>query len=199
MREEKLEMRNKIRDGKGERRNERGEIILNSQFSNLKSSKGFTFIELILYMAIMTFIISSLVPFAWNIIGTGAKSATQQEVFSSARYVSERIKYEIRDASGINSVAATSISLSNSNAAKNPTIIDLSGGKIRVKYGASSAVNINSTDTTVSSLAFTNYTSGDNKTKNIQFTFTLQSNYSTTRQEYIETTSIRGDAEVRSN
>lgn len=165
----------------------------------MHNQKGFTLIELILYMAIVAFILGSLVTFAWNIIGTQAKSATEQEVFSSARYVSERIKYEIRDASGINSVTPTSISLANSVVSKNPTVIDLSGGKVRIKYGASGVVNLNSTDTNVSSLVFTNYTSGDNKTKNIQFTFTLQSNYSTSRQEYIETTSIRGDAEVRSN
>lgn len=166
---------------------------------NMKNQNGFTFIELILYLAIVTLVIGALVPFTWNIIGAGAKSATQQEVFSAARYVSERIKYEIRDASGINSVAPTSISLSNSNVSKNPTIIDLSAGKVRVKYGSSAAVNLNSTDTNVSSLVFTNYTSGDNKTKNIQFTFTLQSNFNTARQEFIETTSIRGSAEVRSN
>lgn len=160
---------------------------------------AFTLIELLIYLAIVTVVVGALVVFAWNIIGAGAKSATEQEVFSAALYVSERIKAEIRDASGINSVTATSISLANSNAAKNPTIIDLSAGKIRVKYGAAAAVTINSTDTNVSSLVFTNYTSGDNKTKDIQFTFTLQSNFSTTRQEFTETTALRSAAEVRSN
>lgn len=173
--------------------------ILPGIIFNMINKQGFTFIELILYLAIVSIILAALIPFAWNIIGTGAKSAAEQEVFSAARYVSERIKYEIRDASGINSVAATSISLANTNASKNPTVIDLAVGKVRVKYGASTVTNLNSTDTNVSSLFFTNYTSGDNKTKNIQFTFTLQSNFNTVRQEYAETTSIRGAAEVRSN
>lgn len=161
--------------------------------------KAFTFIELILYIGIVTIVISALVPFAWNIIGTGAKSATSQEVFSAARYISERIKYEIRNASGINSVAPTSISLASSDSAKNPTIIDLSSGKVRVKYGVSTAININSINTNVSSLAFTNYTSGDSKTKNIQFAFTVDGNFPSSRTEYKETTSITGAAEVRSN
>ncbi|MEI6326750.1 MAG: prepilin-type N-terminal cleavage/methylation domain-containing protein [Candidatus Roizmanbacteria bacterium] len=161
--------------------------------------KGFTFIELVLYLAIVTTVMGALVLFAWRIIGSGAKSATEQEVFSAARYASERIKYEIRNASGVNSVASNSISLASTNGAQNPTVIDLSGGKIRVKYGASAAININSTDTNVSSLTFTNYSSLDNKTKNIQFSFTLDSNYNTVAQEYVESTSIRGDAELRSN
>lgn len=165
----------------------------------MKREKGFTFIEMILYVAIVSIVVSALIPFAWSVIGTGAKSSVQQEVFSTARYVSERIKYEIRDASGINSVGTTAISLSNSNAAKNPTIIDLVAGNIRVKYGSSGAVNLNSTDTTISNLVFNNYTSGDNKTENIQYSFTVDSNYATIRSEYAETTSIRGAAEVRSN
>lgn len=160
---------------------------------------GFTFIELLLYMAIVTIVLSSLVPFAWNIIGAAAKSNTEEEVFSQSRYISERIKYEIRNASGINSVSATSISLANSVAAQNPTVIDLSGGNVRIKQGAGATTNLNSPDVAISSLTFTNNTSGDNKTKNITFVFTLNANYGTAGQEYIETTSIRSSAEVRSN
>lgn len=160
---------------------------------------GFTLIELLLYVAIVSLVVSALIPFAWNVIEGGVKSTTEQEVFSNARFVSERIKSEIRNASGINSVAATSISLAEFNSSVNPTIIDLSGGKIRITQGAGSPVNLNSNDTTVSSLTFTNYTSADNKTKNIQFNLTMQSNFNQTRQEYQQNISVEGDGELRSN
>ncbi len=81
----------------------------NSQYK--LNNKGFTFIELILYVAIVAIMMTALIPFAWNAIEGGVKSATEQEVFSQARYVSERIKYEVRNASSINSVTATQISL----------------------------------------------------------------------------------------
>jgi type II secretory pathway pseudopilin PulG len=166
-----------------------------------KRSQGFTYIELILYIAILTIIMSSLIPFAWNIIEGGAKNTTEQEVFANARYISERIKYEIRNASGINSVSTNQISLSSADSASNPTIISLSSGNVMIQKGAGSAVALNSSDTTISSLTFTNYTSADNKTKNIQFTFTLTDNYTNAgvRQEYNATTSVEGSAEVRSN
>lgn len=160
---------------------------------------GFTLIELILYIAIVTIVISALIPFGWAIIGSGAKSSTQQEVFSNARFISERIKYEIRNASGVNSVTASSISLANFNATLNRTIIDISGGKIRIKQGTNPTIDLNSADTTANSLTFTNYTSTDNKTKNIQFNFTLQSNFNQTRQEYQQTVTVQGDGEIRSN
>lgn len=164
-----------------------------------KQNKGFTLIELILYIAILTIMMNALIPFAWNIIQAGAKSSTEQEVFSTARYVSERIKYEIRNASGINSVSANSISLTELVAANNPTVIDLSANQVRIKLGASSPVVLNSTNTKVTDLTFTNYTSSDNKTKNIDFTLTVTGNYSSAGQEYTDSTSLRASAEVRSN
>lgn len=163
--------------------------------------KGFTFIELIIYVAIVSIVMTALIPFAWNVIEGGTKSATQQEVFANARFISEKIRYEIRNSIGINSVSASSISLVTSIAGTNPTIIDLSGGNVRIKQGAGSTISLNSTDTRISSLIFTNYTSGDNKTKHIGFTLTVNANYTGAgaRQEYNESTTIESSAEVRSN
>jgi type II secretory pathway pseudopilin PulG len=161
---------------------------------------GFTFIELLLYLAIVTIMMTALIPFAWNIIEAGVKNSTEQEVFSNARYISEQLKYQIRNASGINSVAATQISLATSISNTNPTIIGLSGSNLTMKQGAASPINLNSQNASISALTFTNYTSGDNKTKNIQFTFTVSASYSASkRQEYNDSTAIESSAEVRSN
>lgn len=160
---------------------------------------GFTLIELILYIALIVTILSAIVPFVWNTIQTGVKSAVQQEVNSNARYISERIKYEVRNATGVNSVTATSISLSTSVVATNPTVIDLSGGNIRIKQGTGTTVNLNSANTVINSLTFTNFTSADNKTKNIQYVMTVAASFGAARQEYQDSLVIEGDAEVRSN
>lgn len=165
------------------------------QFNN----RGFTFIELILYISIVTIMLTAIIPFAWNVIEGGAKSSVEQEVFSQARYVSERLKYEIRNANSINSVNSPINTIDLNTPTNATTVIDLSGGKIRIKYGVATAIPLNSDDTTASSLTFTNYTSGDNKTKHIGFTFTIASNYSGARQEFKETITLRSSAEVRSN
>jgi type II secretory pathway pseudopilin PulG len=163
--------------------------------------KGFTFIELLIYISIVTMMMVTLIPFAWNIIGSGAKSATQQEVIANARYMSERLKYEIRNASGIASVSANRISLVSSNSATNPTVIALSGGNLTIAFASGSAVNLNSQKASVSALTFTNYTSTNSATKHIQFVFTVNANYpgAGQRQEYKTSTTIEGSAEVRSN
>lgn len=163
--------------------------------------KGFTLIELILYIAIVTILLNALVPFAWNMIEGGVKSATGQEVFTQGQYVADRITFEIRNASDINSVSSTQISLATANPATNPTIISLNAGVINLKQGSAPPIALNSANTTISSLNFTNYSSSDGNTKNIQFIFTIKANYSGagTRQEYNASVQMEGSAEVRSN
>ena len=63
--------------------------------------RGFTFVELLLYIAIVGTIFSSLVPFAWNVIEGGVKSSEDQEVGSQARLIMEKIKSEVRNAKSI--------------------------------------------------------------------------------------------------
>lgn len=161
--------------------------------------QGFTFIELLLYVGIIALVMGSLVPAAWEMIGGQAKSNSNSEMYAQMRKISDRIKYEIRNASGITTVTATSISLASATAANNPTVIDQAGQFLRIKQGAGPTVNLNSPDNTISGLIFTDYTSGDNKTKNIQFVFTLSQNYPSGRQEFVGFTTVEGDAEIRSN
>ncbi len=169
--------------------------IQNSEF---KIDAGFTFIELILYVSIVTLMLTAIVPFGWNAIVSATKSSVQQEVYSQARFLSERLKYEIRNASGITSVGTNSISLTNFSP-DTSTLIDLDSGKIRINKNGAGAVNLNSDDTNVTSLTFTNYTSSDNKTKHIEFNFTISTSYTGARQEFKESVTIQGSGEVRSN
>ena len=165
-----------------------------------QNNTGFTLLELIIYMALVAMMMSYLTPLAWNMILGSKKVVTQQELSTQARFVAERIKQEIRNASGITTVSASSITLTSTVSAKNPTVIDISSGKIRVKWGTSPAINLNSNDTTVPSLTFTNYSTTANTTsKHIGFSFTLNTNYGSQRKDYFQTVTIRSSAEVRSN
>ena len=166
--------------------------------STIKNGAGFTLIELILYVSILTIMLSAIIPFAWDVIGSSAKSATQQEVNTQARYVSERIKYEIRRASEITAVTPTSLNLTNFSP-DTTTVIDILYEKIRINKNGGGEINLNSDNTTISSLTFTDYRSADSKTKNIQFTFTLNSLFGSAGQKYTATTTIESDAEMRSN
>src|SRR5258708_24655199 len=119
-----------------------------SFFQKIQRHRGFTLIELILYLGIVTMLMTAIIPFACNIIEGGVKSATNHEIFTQGQYVADRITYEIRNASGINYVNPAQISLATTNPATNPTIISLNSGVINIQQGTSSPYAINSHNTT---------------------------------------------------
>ena len=175
--------------------------IQNSKFKIQNFNQaGFTLIELILYIVLVTIMLSTLIPFAWNVIEGGVKVTVEQEVYSQARYLSERIKKEIRDASTATCTSATVLTLTNSVAAKSPTTITLASNAVSITQGTQipSSVRLHSNDTLVSASGnfCTTYT-GTN-TDNVQISFTIADNYSgTTRQEYNESLNVQFSAETR--
>lgn len=161
---------------------------------------GFTLIEAILYVAIVSLVLTALIPFGWTVIETGSQSAVEQEVSGNARYISERILYEIRNSLGINNVSSTQIVLCETSGAcaTSPTTITYSTPNVTIQNKGASAVNLNSNDTTISSLTFTNNTSGTS-TKNISFVFTAKQKYTGARYDFSYSTTVQSSAEVRSN
>ena len=64
--------------------------------------KGFTFIELILYTAIVSTVLGSVIPFAISVIQGSAKSEIRDQVNTSASLISAFISSRIKNATGIN-------------------------------------------------------------------------------------------------
>jgi len=171
--------------------------------------KGFTLIEVLLYIAIVTIIMSAFIIFAWNAVILGAKNNTQQELFAQGRIVSERILSEIRNATDINTGtsnfdvdlatnATYQLSIADT-APNNPTIFTVVSGTLMVKQGAAAAIALHSTTIKVTSLVFTNYSSSDGKTKNVGYVLTLAQTSTSASQEYKGTITLDSSAEVRSN
>ena len=96
-------------------------------------------------------------------------------------FVSEKIKSEIRKATAITSAFGSTLVLGE-------TTFDLMNGKIRIN-----GVNLNSDDTTISNLVFTNLVTG------VKYSYTVSSNFGQSRKEYQSSIDIEGGAEMRSN
>lgn len=165
-------------------------------------SQGFTLIELIIYLSLVSVFISGAVLFAWDIIYGRVKSQTQQEVNQNLRLASKRITYQIRNASEINFLGGSILSLAAIDSFRDPTIFDLSAGRLRIGFGSSgpcpvaSPCNLTSNEVTVSNLVFTDLSSGSNS-KNIQFTITIAS--TADRSEWQKSQTYTTSVELRSN
>lgn len=163
-------------------------------------NSGFTFIELILYVAILGIFLTSSVLFAWDVMYGRVKSQTHQEVIHNARLVTKRIQTEIKNASSITSATGSTLTLATADPATNPTIIDLNAGRVRIGYGSTGDCPITapcfltSDWVTVDSLLFTDLSSGSSE--NVQFTVTIIS--AADRKEWQASVTYQGSAEVRS-
>ena len=167
--------------------------------------KGFTLIEMILYIGVVSIFLGGVVQLAWNSIYGRVKAQVLQHVNYASRFAGKRILFEIRNASDITSVSATSICLAQTDSTRNPTRIYITGNAIRIGWGGgvancASTTNdepLTGTNVTVSSLTFTNLTNGA-LSKHIQFTYTVSSSVTSGRQEYVASQTYEGSAELRS-
>jgi prepilin-type N-terminal cleavage/methylation domain-containing protein len=165
---------------------------------------GFTFIELLIYIALVSVLATVSVLFVTNVTSSRVKVKVQEEVMYSARFLSERIGREIRGASAITSLAANDLCLVMVDAARNPTRIYLSAGRARIGWGGGGACSattnnydLTGPDITVNSLGFVNLTSG--LSENIDYSISISGKNINNRQEWIFDTSLEGSSEIRTN
>jgi type II secretory pathway pseudopilin PulG len=170
--------------------------------------RGFTLIETILYIALLVIIMSAILPLSLQILGSGAKSTVGQEVYGAARYTSERIAYEIRNAASLNTASssfnvnlATSsgagLYLSGFSSSTDPTIIRVDSGTATIIQGTGTPVALNSSGTLVTNLIFSNYSSTSTN-RNVGFVLGMANAGTSTRQEFQASTTIRMSVELRS-
>lgn len=166
---------------------------------NIYQQKGFTLIELMLYVAMTALMMLFLFSFLQFLIESRVKNQAIAEVEQQALQVSQMINQTIRNASSISSpiqgTSATFLDLVVSAPATSPTIFDLSAGVIRVKEGASANINLTNSQVQASGLVFYNL-SRPSTPGNIRWHFTLSYVNPTGRQEYNFSKTFFGSASL---
>lgn len=144
--------------------------------------KGFTLVEILVYVAILGVVVASFVSFAISIASSRGKVYVQQEVQANARVALNLITQKIISANGVNFSSSNFdsdlgvLSLSMADNSKNPTIISLTGddGQIQIQEGTDPALPVTSNEVRVTNLVFTNLTSTSDK-PNIKIDLTVES------------------------
>lgn len=157
-------------------------------FKNILQKKGFTLVELMLYVAMVALMMLFLFSFLQFLIQSRIKNQVINEIEQQAIQVSQRMNQVIRNAVSITSPAiganATSLEVTVLSAPLSPTIFDLKTGAIRIKEGGA-GINTNLTNSKIvaSDLVFYNL-SRSSTPGTIRWHFTLTYNNPDNRQEY---------------
>lgn len=162
--------------------------------------RGFTLVELLLYVAIASIIILTTSLFFASLLESRVKNQSIAEVEQQGVYVMQLITQTVRNAALIISPAegasAGTLSADTITAGNNPTVFDLSAGTIRMKEGAAAVVPLTNTRLSGSGLTFQNLSrTGTPGTIRIQFTLTHLNPEG--RYEYAFAKSFTGSATLR--
>ncbi len=154
------------------------------QITNYKlRNKGFTLIEVLIYLAIVGIALSSFVAFVMQISDVKAKNYVMEEAQANARIALDIISRKIKSANGVNTALSTfdadpgELSLSMSDSSKNPTVFNLTedDGILQITQGADDPVAITSDEVKITSLVFTNLSAGSDF-ENIRIQLTVEYN-----------------------
>lgn len=167
-----------------------------------ESLRGFSLIELLIYIAFVSIIAVVFVNFTLDLTGSAHKARVHQELQQNARFAMERVMQEIRAAEALNTGASTFgshpgiLSLSTTNPVNNPTVFDVSGGVLRIKQGAGAAVPLIGSNFTASNFVVDNL-SVNNRTTNVRVTLTIQRSNPNNVELFDAEETVYGAANVR--
>ena len=158
-----------------------------SHTSTPENGGGFTLIEFVIYISIVGTILVLMTGFLWNIIFGNIKETAYQEVQQNGRFVLTKIIQEIKKATGINNPlpgsSSNTLSLAMADTNLNPTIFEVTGGKLRIIQGSQGPYELSSDQVVVSSLQFTNL-SYENTPGTIRIEITIEHLNPSGRNEY---------------
>lgn len=165
-----------------------------------QTQAGFTLIEVLLYLAVSSFILFSVSSFVVASMRARAESQVIAEVEQQGERLMQVMAASVRSSRGINSpvvgASGASLSVFTTVPATNPTVFGLSSGNITITEGAGGAVALDNTLVTVSGLTFTNV-SRPSTPGTIRIQFTLTYSNPAGGQEYQYSKVFYGTASVR--
>jgi len=143
----------------------------------INTQRGFTLVELLLYVGISAFILLVVSVFLSFLLQSRIKNQTIAEVEQQGFQAMQIMTQTIRNAGTINfpsrGASSTSLSVNTYVASNNPTVFDLSTGAIRVTEGTGSPIALINSRVTASAPTFQNLTRTSTPgVVRIQFTLT---------------------------
>ena len=165
----------------------------------IKDKKGFSLVELLLYISLAGLLFFALFSFLVIAFSGRIKSQAISEAEQQGSQIVQAITQAIRNADSITSptpgTSGASLTLAYTDIAKNPTVLTLSNNIVSIKLGASNPVPLNSSRVLVSGLTFSNL-SQPGTPGMIRTAFTINTSTST-KQEFNYVKNFTASAAIR--
>ncbi len=129
--------------------------------NKIKSKKGFTLIEFLIYSGVVVFVMTALTLTGTNMLYGRVKVISMEEIGKSASISMERIAHAIRSAESVTGIGESTLILQMASPAENPTTIFLEDNAIVISIGSpTNKAKLTSKMVNISSLNFQEISSG---------------------------------------
>ena len=163
--------------------------------------KGFTLVEMILYVSVCAVFLLALSSLFSFLVGSRVRSQAITEVNQQGFLVMNSITRTIRNGRSIENpvMAATSslLSITTSNPILNPTVFSIASGTMRITEGSKGAVPLTNSRVVLSNLVFQNISSASSTEKIVRISFIIDSVNQSGRSEYAFSKTFSGSATLR--
>lgn len=160
------------------------------------NQKGFTLLELIIYIAIFSVFTLMLTDFFVTMGKVKAHTEVRSEVRQNLSQSLDRVARLIRQASGVNSASGNILNLAMADGVKNPTIITISGNALTIQEGLFPTVPLTSDKVIISNLNFYSIDNPSPAKASVQTAITVDYD-AQDRPDYIYSSSATTTAVVR--
>ena len=157
--------------------------------------RGFTLVEVIIYVLIVGLILGTLSMFLVNLLHARASSQASSHIITTARMIQDRLTSAMREASAVNTGASTFgidpgiLSLDMVDAGGDPTVFSLTvdNGQIQIQEGVGAPVMLTGEEVDVTSIIFNDLTgSEDVGIIQVQFTLEVANDTESTFFDYVQ-------------
>ncbi|MBF8280254.1 MAG: hypothetical protein HW383_27 [Candidatus Magasanikbacteria bacterium] len=135
--------------------------------------RGFTLIEVIIYVAMISLFMTALVTFAVNVMLARAKNNSISDINQEARHILRRMETAIVNSKYIlspaTSTAAAFFQLRMASSTLNPTSFEVSNGAVAIKEGNGATTTLTSSRVTFDAPYFYNLSVNTTPTLRLQF------------------------------
>lgn len=159
-------------------------------------TKGFTLIEMLLYVSISSFFLLSLTAFFPFLISARVKNQTINEVNHGGIQAMQMMTQAIRNTKSISTppqgTSSSSLSMITIDGALSPTLFDVASGTLRIKEGVGTYIALTNTKVTVSSLLFKNTSASSTDGGSVDVSFTISRSNAGVGSEYTYSKTFSG-------
>lgn len=136
--------------------------------------KGFTLIEVIIYLALFGILMGGVAAAVYAIVEGGGRSQNKILIQEEGNFLLEKLDWALSGAASLSATSSPpSLSITKYSYSFSPLVFDISGNEVRLKQGGGGENDLNSNNVSAKNLNFQDIPASNGRPEGVLITFSL--------------------------